>query len=384
MAIGTKTLFRHYGSGKPIMAETFERRVCEMFGAPYALAVTSGSAALVCALAGLGVGPGDEVILPAFSWFSCFNAIALHGALPVVCDINRSLDIDPADFERKITPRTKAVIAVHYQGSPADLNQVRDIAHKHGVRVLEDCAQAIGARYCGQAVGTLGDVGIYSLQGNKVITSGEGGIVATSDPLIFERAVRYQDLGFLRPTFQTQLGAEPRLQEFVGNQYRMNEITASIALAQLDKLDWIIARCRHSWRLLREKLSRTATGLGFRLCNDVEGDAGITLYLDLQTPARAKPFAEALAAEGIALGSSSGMTNLLTHEYITSTRLSHASLPPFATGDTGEHVSYSAQQAPHTAEIVDSMIAIGIGPRFTPHDVEDIAQSVAKVWQVLR
>jgi 8-amino-3,8-dideoxy-alpha-D-manno-octulosonate transaminase len=382
-AIGTKTLFRHYGIGKPVMAETFEQRVREKFGVPYALAVTSGSAALVCALAGLGIGPGDEVILPAFSWFSCYNAIALHGALPVFCDVDRSLDIDPTDFERKITPRTKAVVAVHYQGSPANLSQVLEIAHRHGVRVLEDCAQAIGARYQGRPVGTLGDVGIYSLQGNKVVTSGEGGIVVSSDAFIFERAVRYQDLGFLRPTFQAQLGTGPNLPEFIGNQYRMNEVTAAVALAQLDKLDWIIARCHHSWCELRQKLSRAAPELPFRLCNDVDGDAGITLYLDLQTPAKAKPFAEALAAEGIPLGPSSGMTNLLTHEYITSKRMLHAGLAPFGPGDAGERVAYTAQQAPNAADIVDSMIAIGIGPRFTPRDVDDIAQAVAKVWQTL-
>ncbi len=379
LAIGTKTLFRHYGIGKPVMAETFERRVREKFGVPYALAVTSGSAAL----AGLGIGPGDEVILPAFSWFSCYNAIALHGALPVFCDVDRSLNIDPADFECKITPRTKAVIAVHYQGSPANLSQVLEIAHRHGVRVLEDCAQAIGARYQGRPVGTLGDVGIYSLQGNKVITSGEGGIVVSSDALIFERAVRYQDLGFLRPTFQAQLGAEPGLPEFVGNQYRMNEVTAAVALAQLDKLDWIIARCHHSWCKLRQKLSRAAPELPFRLCNDVDGDAGITLYLDLQTPARAKPFAEALAAEGFPLGPSSGMTNLLTHAYITRKRMLHAGLAPFGPGDAGEQIAYSAQQTPNAAGIVDSMIAIGIGPRFTPRDVDDIAQAVTKVWRAL-
>ena len=381
LAIGTKTLFRHYGIGKPVMAETFERRVREKFGARYALAVTSGSAALVCALAGLGIGPGDEVILPAFSWFSCYNAIALHGALPVFCDVNRSLDIDPADFERKITPRTKAVIAVHYQGSPADMAQVLDIAHRHDVRVLEDCAQAIGAQYRGQPVGTLGDVGIFSLQGNKVITSGEGGIVVTNDPLVFEQAVRYQDLGFLRPTFKAQLSDEVHAQEFTGNQYRMNEVTAAVALAQLDKLDWIIERCHRAWCLLREKLSIVAPGLLFRQCNDENGDAGITLYLDLLTPDGAKPFAEALAAEGIALGPSSGMTNLLTHEYITARRMAHAGLPPFGPGFAGEHVTYSAQQAPNAAGIVGSMIAIGIGPRFTPRDVDDVAQSVAKVWR---
>jgi 8-amino-3,8-dideoxy-alpha-D-manno-octulosonate transaminase len=383
-AIGTKTLFRHYGIGHPVMAETFERRVREMFGTPYAMGVTSGSAALVCALAGLGVGPGDEVILPAFSWFSCYNAIALHGALPVFCDIDRSLDIDPADFERKITPRTRAVIAVHYQGSPADLSQVLSIARQHQLYVLEDCAQSIGARYQGRALGTLGDVGIYSLQGNKLITSGEGGIVVSNDPLIFERAVRYQDLGFVRPTFKAQLGTDTQLPDFTGSQYRMNELTAAVALAQLEKLDWIISRCHRSWCLLREKLSAAAPDLRFRLSNDVDGDAGITLYLDMQTPAQAKPFAEALAAEGIPLGPSSGMTNLLTHEYITGKRMVHAQLAPFGPGSQGEQVTYTPAQTPNAAEIIDSMVAIGIGPRFTPRDVQDVAQAVTKVWTALR
>ena len=382
-AIGTKTLFRHYGLGQPVMAETLENRVRAKFGARYALAVTSGSAALVCALAGLGVGPGDEVILPAFSWFSCYNAIVLLGALPVFCDIDRSLDIDPADFERKLSARTKAVIAVHYQGSPADLSRVLDIARGHGVRVLEDCAQAIGAQYRGQAVGTIGDVGIYSLQGNKLITCGEGGIVVTNDQAIFERAVRYHDLGFVRPVFTAQLESAPLTAEFAGSQYRMNEVTAAVALAQLDKLDWIIARCHHSWCQLRHRLNELTPSLQFRQSSDVSGDAGITLYLDLQSPDEARDFATALIAEGITLGPSSGMTNLLTHQYITGKHLLHPASAPFGPGLAGEQCVYSPAQAPGAAELLDSMIAIGIGPRFTPGDIEDVAQAVAKVWRAL-
>jgi 8-amino-3,8-dideoxy-alpha-D-manno-octulosonate transaminase len=378
-AIGTKTLFRHYGLGKPVMAETFERAVREKFGVPYALGVTSGSAALVCGLAGLGIGPGDEVILPAFSWFSCYNAIALLGALPVFCDIDRSLNIDPGDAERKITARTKAIIAVHYQGSPADLGRLMDIARRHGISLLEDCAQAIGAKYKGQAVGTVGHVGTYSLQGNKLITSGEGGVVVTGDAAVFERAVRYHDLGFLRPTFKAQLGDASQLDEFVGTQYRMNETTAAVALAQLGRLDWIIERCHGSWCRLREKLNRTVPDLRFRHSYDVNGDAGITLYVDMQTPQRAKPFAEALAAEGIPLGPSSGMTNLLDQTYITSRHMAHPALPPFAPGQAGEGAAYAPSLAPRADDILNSMIAIAIGPRFTPLDVEDIANAVVKV-----
>ena len=196
--IVSKTLFRHYGPGQPVMAETLERRVRERFGVRYALAVSSGSAALFCSLAGLGIGPGDEVILPAFSWYSCYNAIVLQGALPVFCDIDRSLNLDPDDFARKITPRTKAVLVVHYQGGPARLDEILGIARARGIKVIEDGAQSIGVRYRSRYCSTIGDVGTFSFQGNKIVVAGEGGMVLTNNPVIFERAVRYQDHGHVQ------------------------------------------------------------------------------------------------------------------------------------------------------------------------------------------
>jgi dTDP-4-amino-4,6-dideoxygalactose transaminase len=382
-AIGTKTLFRHYGLGQPAMAETLERAVREKFGVPHALAVTSGSAALTCALVGLGIGPGDEVILPAFSWFSCYESIVSLGALPVFCEIDRSLDIDPADFERKITPRTRAVIAVHYQGSPAGMDRVMDAARRHSVRVLEDCAQAIGAAFQGRYAGTIGDVGTFSLQGNKLITSGEGGLVVTRDPLVFERAARYHDLGLLRPVFKNQLDSGSVAGDFAASQFRMNEETAAVALAQLDRLDWIVGRCRGLWRGLREQLSREAPGLRLRQCNDLDGDAGITLYLDLGKPERARGFSEALAAEGIPLGPSSGMTNLLRQPIVTGKGMAHPGLPPFGPGHAGEHVVYTPELTPQTDDILNSMIALAISPRFTPPDIDDIAAAVVKVHRSL-
>ena len=378
-AIGTKTLFRHYGLGQPVMAERLEQAVREKFGARYALAVTSGSAALTCALVGLGIGPGDEVILPAFSWFSCYESIVATGALPVFCDIDRSLNLDPLDLERRIGPRTKAVIVVHYQGSPADMGRVMAVARRHGIRVLEDCAQAIGAQYQGRPVGTLGDVGTFSLQGNKLITSGEGGLVITGDALIFERAVRYHDLGFVRPVFKAQLDRGPQVADYAGSQFRMNETTAAVALAQLDRLDWIIERCRSGWCALRRRLAQEAPHLKLRATNDAEGDAGITLYLDLDTPARAKPFADALAAEGIPLGPSSGMANLLRHPIVTGKLMSHPALPPFGPGQPGEHVTYSPDLAPRADAILDSMVAVPIGPRYTRRDIDDLATAIVKV-----
>lgn len=378
-AIASKTLFRHYGLGKPVMAETLERRMQERFGVRYALAVSSGSAALSCALAGIGIGPGDEVILPAFSWYSCYNLIVLQGALPVFGDIDRSLDLDPVDFERKITPRTKAALVVHYQGGPARMAEILDIARRHGIKVLEDGAQSIGARYQGRYCSTVGDVGIFSFQGNKIVVAGEGGMVLTNDPVIFERAVRYHDHGHVRPVFAAQLGHGGALPMFPGNQYRMGEPAAAVALAQLDRLDGMLACCRAVWDRVRSQVRKALPDFAFRQTGDDAGDAGITLFLDLKTPAAAARFGRALVAEGIPLGPSSGMVNLLHEDYILRKAQPHPALPPFGKGWPGEKVTYSLDLVPRTDEILGSMVAIGIGPKFTETDADDIAAAIVKV-----
>ena len=144
----------------------------------FALAVTSGTAALQCAMAALEIGPGDEVILPAWTWHSCFNAVVLAGALPVCAEMDESFNLDPDAMERLITPQTKLIMAVHLLGNPCQLDRILAIAQKHRLRVLEDCAQSVGASYQGRPLGSLGDIGIYSLQINKTITAGEGGVLS--------------------------------------------------------------------------------------------------------------------------------------------------------------------------------------------------------------
>src|SRR5689334_6881446 len=189
--------FRWYGPGSqlPMKVATFEREFAARMQRRYALAVSSGTAALQTAVAALGIGPGDEVILPAWTWYSCYNAIVLAGALPVFAEIDKSLTIDPEDIEHRITPQTKAIMVVHTEGCPGDMDRVLPIARKHGIKVLEDCAQSLGASYKGKPLGSLGDFAIYSFQFCKTITSGEGGAVGTDDPVLFERACRFHDLG---------------------------------------------------------------------------------------------------------------------------------------------------------------------------------------------
>ena len=398
--IRTKTPFRHYGPTRhtPAMAETLERRVAEMFGVKYALAVTSGSAALSCALTGLGVGPGDEVILPAFAWISCYNAIVLAGALPVFCDIDDSLTVDPADFERKITATTKALLLVHYQGGSANLNVILEIARRHNIKVIEDNAQSAGAHYRSRYLGSFGDVGILSFQAAKIMTSGEGGMLLTNDATIFERAVRFHDLGFLRPTFdaqimrQTGVALTPEEQArrqfnvdatFAGNQYRMNELSAAVALAQLARLDWIVERCHSAWDVIQRQVAAEEIGVSFRRTNDYDGDAGITLFVDLGAPERAQAFKAALALEIPNLGPSSHVSNLLAEEYVQAKRMHHPALPPFGPGYNGERVTYSRASAPNADTLPARMVGIGIGPRYTRTDAEIIGDAIIKVYRAL-
>jgi 8-amino-3,8-dideoxy-alpha-D-manno-octulosonate transaminase len=158
--------FRWTGPGPqpPRKVFTFEQQLAARMQVRFALAVTSGSAALSTALAALGVGPGDEVILPAWTWLSCFNAIVLAGALPVFAEIDESFNLDPNDLEGKLTGQTRAIMAVHLQGCPCDMDRILAVARRHRVAVLEDCAQSLGSSYQGRPVGSLGDIGIYSTQ----------------------------------------------------------------------------------------------------------------------------------------------------------------------------------------------------------------------------
>ncbi|MCC5833142.1 MAG: DegT/DnrJ/EryC1/StrS family aminotransferase [Opitutales bacterium] len=385
--IQNKSLFRHYGIGTPHFADDFEKRLRDYFGIPLALGVSSCSGALQCAVNALGIGPGDEVILPAFAWLSCYNAIVLAGALPVFADIDRSLNLDPADLERKITPATKAVLVVHYQGGAARMDSILEIAERAGIGVIEDVAQAMGGRYKGKLLGTLGDVSAFSMQANKILCTGEGGFLLTRRPELFERAVRYHDLGKTRPTFRKQMGvqlfARDEADGFPGMQFRMSEVVAALGLAQFDRLDGMIADCRRKNHRLQERLRDALPEIRFRDSPDPEGDLGITLFLDLGNPERGQLFSKAYKAEGFRVGPSSGMVNLLHLDYVRNRSLSHPALAPFGPGHSGASGWYSLGDAPRTDKILDSMVGIAVGPLYSDEDMEDIARGIIKVYKGL-
>ncbi|HLY17833.1 MAG TPA: DegT/DnrJ/EryC1/StrS family aminotransferase [Bryobacteraceae bacterium] len=371
--------FRWYGQGTqpPMKVATFEKEFAAWMHTRYALAVTSGTAALHCALAAFGIGPGDEVILPAWTWHSCFNTIVLSGALPVFAEIDESFNLDPGDFEAKITPQTKLVMAAHLQGCPADLDRITVIARKHGLKVLEDCAQSVGASYKGQPLGSIGDMGIYSLQLNKTITAGEGGALVTSDPLLFERAARFHDLGGLRPLHEQLVGGA-RGDWFIGAQYRMNEFSGGVLLAQLRKLDTIVSVVRANARRVYAGIG-DLPGIRFRHLPDPDGEIGAAVFLGFDSKARRDRFVALMKAENVPVGPPGGSVILPIQPHIEKKVTAHPAWPTFNSG-RGKAIQYGAACCPRTIDILSRFAGVSLDPKFTRADTEDIVAAIRKVY----
>lgn len=222
-------------SSKGKFIPEFEGRFAEYVGARHAIAVTNGTIALHLALVALGIGPGDEVILPTLTYVASANAISYTGATPVFVDsVASTWQMDPADVRRKITPRTRAIMPVHLYGHPCDMRELVSIAKEHGLFVVEDCAEAIGSRIGDQHVGTFGDIGIFSFFGNKTITTGEGGMVVTNDETLSTRLSRFKGQG---------LAAHREYwHDIIGYNYRMTNICAAIGVAQMERIDDLVSR----------------------------------------------------------------------------------------------------------------------------------------------
>jgi 8-amino-3,8-dideoxy-alpha-D-manno-octulosonate transaminase len=370
--------FRWYGPGSlpPMKVAAFEREWASRMQTRFALAVTSGTAALQTALAALQVGPGDEVILPAWTWHSCFNSVVLAGALPVFAEIDESFNVDPADVESKITPQTKVIMVAHLQGNPCDMDRVMSVANQHGVKVLEDCAQSVGASYKGRPLGSIADIGIYSLQLNKTITAGEGGAVVTNDPLLFERAARFHDLGALRPLHEKVVG-QARLDWFIAPQFRMNEFSGGVLLAQLRKLDRIVEAVRGHARRVYEGI-RDLPGLRLRHLPDPQGELGSAIFLGFSSHERCQQYQAAMKKENVPAHPPAGSVVLPILPHIEKKITVHSAWPSFNT-ERGKSIRYGAVCCPITLDILGRFAGVSLDPKFTRQDIDDIVSAIRKV-----
>ncbi|MFB3921968.1 MAG: DegT/DnrJ/EryC1/StrS family aminotransferase [Terriglobia bacterium] len=381
-AVRSRNLFRFYGFTTPQKVRTFEEEFQKFVGVKYALAVTSGTAALHIALTALGVGPGDEVVLPAHTWYSCYNAIVMTGALPVFAEVDESLTMDPDDLERKMTPQTKVVMPVHIVGNLANMDRILTLARNNHVKVLEDAAQCCGGLFKGKRTGSMGDMGIYSFQINKMISSGEGGAVVTNDPLLYERAIRFHDLGSLRPLLQTVLGEKDSgAPTFAGLNYRMNEETGAIMCAQLRKIEGILTEHRRKYRYLRDKL-KGLPGIRLRTSNDLEGEIGITLDVLLPSHDLRDKFINAMTAENVPMAIITATVVLPIAKYIEEKATPHPEWPSFTT-PRGKAMRYGAECCPRTVDIHNRFATLSIGPKYSDADLDDIVKAVTKVHKAL-
>ena len=368
--------FRFYGPGQPDKTNNFEEEYRKYMGAKYGLALTSGTAALDCAMVGVEVGPGDEVIVPAYTWWSDYTCVVNAGALPVFADIDESINMDPKDFERKITPRTKAVIPVHLLGGPADLEPIMEIAKKKGIAVVEDAAQCVGGSYNGKKLGSMGDIGIYSFQLCKMISSGDGGALVSNDPIVFERAVRFHNMGGLRSHFEKKLG-EPKVPQFAGKNFRMNEFTGAVLGAQLPKLDEMISGLRSSWQMVYDEV-RHLPGLQFRKQPDPKGDIGYGVFFLVENkPARDRCIKE-LQSRGIPAGTLSGSILLPVAESVMNKRTQHPKWPSFNTPE-GKAIQYGPDSCRQTLDLYDRFVQVRLGPKYTENMNKRIIAAIKEV-----
>lgn len=316
-------LFRYGNPEDPRFLQrvaTLEQEFATYCGARYALATSSGTSALLTAAFGLGLEAGDEIIVPAYTFIASYSAMIFMGIVPVLAEIDESLTLDPDDIERRITPRTKAIMPVHMLGNPCDMDRIMAIARKHGLKVLEDCCQAAGASYKGRRVGTIGDCGAFSLNFFKTINSGDGGLVVTNDAAVYEGAFGMHDQGH-KPS---RLGVEVGARSVLGLNFRMNELTGAVALAQLRKLDSIVATLRRQREALKERI----TGAGsfeFRRFNDPAGDCATLCTVLFKNRVTASAVAKRLGSKTVDQSGwhvYSNMEHLL--EYLKKRSLPHA------------------------------------------------------------
>ncbi len=273
----------------------FEKKSCQYMKCNYALGVSSGSGALRVALAALNIQRGDEVLTQSFTFVATVEAILEAGGIPIITEVDKSLNMDPADLENKITDKTRAIIPVHMLGTPARMNEILSIARKRNVPVLEDSCQACGSSYQGKKTGTIGDLGAFSFDYVKTLTTGEGGMVVTNDKNLYERASYYHDHGH---EHNPELPRGEDLHSITGFNFRMNEIQGALGCVQLDRLDYVLSEQRKHKAEIKKALGEIS-GIEFRDQPDPTGDGGDTLAFFLPTSRNAAVFHESLAKEKI-------------------------------------------------------------------------------------
>jgi 8-amino-3,8-dideoxy-alpha-D-manno-octulosonate transaminase len=358
----------------------FEKRFAEYCGAKHAQAVSSGTAALRVAMAALGISPGDEVITQGFTFVATWEAILDACAIPVFAEVDESLTMDPQDLEQRITPRTKAIMPVHMLGAPARIEEIVAVAEKHGIPVIEDTAQACGGMFEGRGLGTFGTMGIFSFDSVKTITTGEGGMIVTDDPTLYQNCSEYHDHGHDHNP-ELDRGLESR--RFIGMNYRMAELQGAIGLAQLAKLDYIISEQRKHKTAIKAAL-KEVDGVTFRDIPDPEGDTATFLAFFLPDGEAARRFNGVLANE------KAGAIYFKDNTWHFYPKWEHMlqGLTLCRTGwpfkrSQGEDLSYAPDGLPKSEAVFDRLLVYPIPVKMADDRLETIIAAIRKAASAL-
>jgi len=385
----SRSPFRYYGVDPQEEADAFEREFAGFVGVKHALAVSSCTGALHVALSALGVGPGQEVIIPAYLWVSVIAAVVNRGAIPVLADIDETFCMDPASVEAAITDRTAGIVFVHMSGAAGRVDEVAEIARRRGLFLMEDCAQCLGGSLRGRKVGTFGRIAVFSFQVNKNMTAGEGGCIVTDDETLYRRAVACHDLGYAKDADGQLILDRPDLHLW-GMGYRLDELRAAVLRVQLRKLPRIIGAMRKSKYRIREAIAGLP-GLGFRKILDAGGDTGcflITIYPDAGTAERVN---RALRAEGI-ITHPQGVSNIVMKDWGLHLYHNNLSLVNQSSVDrsgapwrlaenlpSAERRNYAKGACPVADDLFERSILLPIPSCLTREDEDDIIGAFRKV-----
>lgn len=344
--------------------DRFEQEWARLIGTEYALCMAGGgTAALICGLVGMGIGPGDEVIVPGYTWMATATAVLAVGAIPVIAEVDETLALDPEDVRRKITPNTRAMVPVHMVGRPANMRALLDIAREHGLMVLEDCCQADGGSYDGRRLGSWGDVGAFSFNYFKIISCGEGGALTTNDRTLYERALVFHDGGAAFRPYAKELG----IPIFVGIQLRADEVMGAILRVQLRRLDGILSDLRHIRKRFEQELA-DVPGLRIAPNNDPDGDCGVVVAFQFESERSARAFTE---QTGGWLPIDSGKHVYSNWEPLLAKRIMHhPDMNPFNhPRNQGLRMNYTPDMCPRTLDILSRTVFISLHPDWSEEEV---------------
>ncbi len=369
--IESGNLFRYGGT----YVEQFEREFAELLGMKHAVAVTSGTAAVHTALGALNCDVAHEMITTPITDMGTVAPIMLQNCVPIFADLEPEYyDLSPESIESRITDKTSAIIVVHLFGQPADMDAILAIGKKHGIPVIEDCCQAYLAEYKGKLVGTIGDIGCFSLQQSKHMASGDGGIIVTNDDELARRARLFMDKGWPR-------GGGPRQYGFLGVNYRMNELTGAVACAQVRKVEGVVAKRREAAEAMTARLSKVPGIITPKVrenCKHSWWQYGFMID-ESKFNCTSKEFAAAVGAEGIGIGYGYIGQPIYMCQILQDKATYGKSQCPFSCPHYGKELTYKEEDCPATLEILSKLLVGPVNECFTEDDINDIVNAITKV-----